>query len=88
MNEGDAAPRGVLWVERPVGGTLQRDGAGVGLEIAAEDVHQRGFARAVLTDQPDHAARRHGEAHALEDLHAEEGFLDAPEREEFVVGGL
>ena len=40
--------------------------AGVGPMDAAEDLHQRRLARAVLADEPDDLAGRHVEVHAIE----------------------
>jgi hypothetical protein len=46
--------------------TLERDGARVGPMDAAEYLHQRRLARAVLADEADNLSSRHVEVHSIE----------------------
>ena len=71
-----AAP-GVVWVFRGVGFAADAHGAGGGQQVAAENVHEGGFAGAVLTDEPEDGCGLDAETDALEDLDAEERFVDA-----------
>ena len=56
--------------------------AGVGLLDAADDLHQRGLAGAVLAEQRDDFARVHLEAHAAERVHAGKPLVDRSKLED------
>ncbi len=51
---------------------IERECAGVGLEHAGEDVHQGGFARAVLAEQGEQAPATGAQVNAVERAHARE----------------
>ena len=54
----------------------------VGLLDAADDLHQRGLAGAVLAEQRDDFSGVHVEAHAAQRVHARKALLDAPKLED------
>jgi len=54
------------------------DHAGVGFEVASENIEQGGFARAVLATQKDDVTLAEVEIHAGEHDLAPEGLLEAP----------
>ena len=61
---------------RRIGRAVERHGAGVGRDDAADDVHQRRFAGAVLADEPEDAAAAERERHVGEHRDAEEALAD------------
>jgi hypothetical protein len=81
VDHGDAVPRGVLrGVDRHLL-TGHLDDALVVAVHAGEDVHQRGLARAVLTEQRGHLPGVHGQVDAGQRAHAGEALADAPHAE-------
>ena len=56
---------------------VQQQAAGVGALHAGDDFHQRGFARAVVADQPGHLAAPRLQIDAAQGLHGAEVFGDA-----------
>ena len=58
------------------GALAEGDFAGVGLLLGAEDSEQRGFARAVGTDEADAIAVVHGEGDVVEERIGAEAFGD------------
>ena len=66
MHEGDPGGDRLGHGHRRALGTVDPDAAGRGRDDAAQHLHQRGLAGTVLADQPDHLARRHAEAYAVE----------------------
>src|SRR5690606_39237326 len=55
---------------------VDQDLAARGLQVARQDLHQRGLARAVLAQQAQHAARLDLEVHAMQHLHRSEAARD------------
>ena len=82
VHEGDAGAERLGDRERGVLDAADRDRAGGGRHDAAQHLHQRRLAGAVLADQPHHLAGMHGEADALEGAHAGVGLLDGAEFEQ------
>jgi hypothetical protein len=76
VDEGDAARLGVARAARLVGGAVQRHAAAVHAVHAAQDVHRRRLAGAVLADQPQHLAGGQREADLVQHLDAEEALAD------------
>jgi hypothetical protein len=66
--------------------SVEMERAGVGREDAGENVHQRGFARAVFAEQGEQPAGAHAERNTVEGAHAREGFRDAVGGENDVSG--
>ena len=56
VDEGDAGLHRAADAEAAIGHAIDLDGAAVGLDHAAEDLHQGGFAGAVLADHADDLA--------------------------------
>ena len=59
------------------GRAVQRNRALIGLQNAAQDIHQRAFARAVFTQQGADFALVQMKIHGLEHVVCPEGFVDA-----------
>ena len=55
---------------------LERDAAGVGVQMAGQEIEQSRFAGAVRADHGGDALRRHVEAHAADRGETAEGFAD------------
>src|SRR5688572_15410258 len=88
MNERDAVGFGVFWAFWFVRGALQMHFPGVGRKIAAEDIHECGFAGPVFADEPDSAGGWDGEGNSAQNFDAEEGFVDVDEFEERRAHGV
>ena len=84
VDEGDAGAVGIARVARRVDLAVQQHLARVERHDAAQDVHERGLAGAVLADQADDAAALDVEGDALQDRHAEEGLADVLEAQDGV----
>jgi hypothetical protein len=76
---------GWTWREGLVAFAVEQDGAGGRCDDAAEDLHQRRFARAVLAEQADHFAGRDGKIHSVESDDAWIGLGNAGELEHLRV---
>ena len=66
MDERHAGGKRIRGRRKPHGLPIEPDLAGVGRQHAAQDVHQRGFARAVFADQRVDLARPNAEVDAFE----------------------
>ncbi|MEZ5863168.1 MAG: hypothetical protein R3D25_03510 [Geminicoccaceae bacterium] len=84
VDEGEAGLLGVARPGRPVGPAVEGDAAAIRLVDAAQDVHGRRLARAVLADEAEDLALAQGEAHAVQHLDAEEALREAVEAEDLV----
>lgn len=79
MDEGDARPPGVGGGSGGMRVAVDEHAAGVGAEVAAEQIQERGLSRAVFADQGGDAAGVGVEGHAGEDGDAEERLSHAVE---------
>ena len=86
VDERDPARRRPRTARGRVGLAREAHRACVRRQHAAEHVHERRLARAVLADQAEHAARAEGELTPSSTRHAEEGLLDPDELEERGAG--
>ncbi len=77
MDHADAEPAGVGGSVHHHRRAVDGDLAGVRPMDAAEDLHQRRLARAVLADQPDDLAGSHVEVHSIERDHAGKSLGDS-----------
>ena len=77
MDEGDARVQGLGGGMEGDGLAVQNDLALVGLQYAAQDVHQRGFARAVFAQQRADFSCLQAEIHLPQHVVGAEGFDDS-----------
>ena len=73
----DAEPRALIHGKAGDVVAVEFDAAAVGLDQTGDHVKNRGLARPVRTQQTDRLAAPHIEAHAFDDLAADEAFLHA-----------
>ena len=76
VDEGDALPGRLARTFRPKILAVEDDAPGIHLVDAADDVHRRRLAGAVLADEPENPARLQREADVVQDLHAEEALAE------------
>ena len=82
MDEGDTRLDRVRYGERPPLDAVDPDDAAARLRHAAEHAHQRRLAGAVLADQGNHLAARHGQVNVVECDHAGIDLADIDQFEE------
>ncbi len=80
MNENDAARFGFRGPTKPHWRAFDQNTPALGWRWPGEDFHERGFARAVLTDNGLNFAGAEIEADVLQHLHRAEGFRQAFDR--------
>ena len=86
MDEGDARAHRAANGQRRIGRAIDLDGAAVGRDDAAEDLHQGRFAGAVLADEADDLAGANLQAEIGERHHAGIGLADAGQPQERLTG--
>ena len=82
VHEGDAGAHRRGDAQRAFLDAIDGDGAGIGGDDAAQDLHQSGFAGAVLADEADDLAGCHAHRKALQRENAGIGLADARKDEE------
>ncbi len=82
VDHGDPGPQGVGGRARREGPAVERHRAGVGLEDAGRDAHERALAGAVLADDRVDLPGPEIEIHAVEDPDLAEALADGPHLEE------
>src|SRR5438477_12837781 len=66
MNKRNSSFARIQWTRRSIRAVFNLDRAGVWLDQTRQDIHQRTFARAILSDQRMHFAFLQAKVHAVE----------------------